>query len=39
MDGLTDLVIIIVLAVVLLLVLEGSHRRRWRCGWYDPGYI
>ena len=36
MDGFSDLILIIVLAVVLLLVIEGSHRRRWRSGWYGP---
>ena len=27
-----DLIYIIVLAAILLLVMEGSHRRRWRSG-------
>ncbi len=36
MDGLSDLITIIVLAVILLLVIEGSHRRRWRCGCCAP---
>ena len=39
MDGFSDLILIIVLAVVLLLVIEGSHRRRWRSGWYGPTYV
>ena len=34
MDGFSDLIVIIVLAVILLLAMEGSHRRRYRSGWY-----
>ena len=34
MGDLTDLIIILVLVVVVLLALEGSRRRRYRCGWY-----
>ena len=33
MDGFFDLILIVVLAVILLLAMEGSHRRRWRSGW------
>ena len=36
MDGFSDLILIIVLAVILLCVMEGSHRRRWRCCGYGP---
>ena len=39
MGGFSDLIAIIVLAVILLLVIEGSHRRRWRSGWYGPTYV
>ena len=39
MDGLSDLITIIVLAVILLLVIEGSHRRRYHSGWYGPTYV
>ena len=39
MGDLTDLIIILVLVVVVLLALEGSRRRRYRCGWYGPSYV
>lgn len=39
MGGFSDVIAIIVLAVILLLVMEGSHRRRWRSGWYGPTYV
>ena len=35
----SDFIIIAVLVIVLLAVMEGSHRRRYRSGYYGPSYV
>ena len=39
MGGLGDVIFIIVLVVLLFLVIEGSHRRRYHRGYYGPNYV